>query len=161
MGQGKGNLGGKFSPWGHRLDLEAKAARLADPLTYLNGRGGLGHAPLQTLATGPTTVLHISLSRLHVGEALLQKFSTISTTSSCCGSNLSLHHTCWTKEGGDIVAPYMCISRRRRHLRRWIGSDREETASTTTSSTFHWTFPMCDFFKCMKISSISLVDYIS
>jgi hypothetical protein len=25
MGQGKGNLGGKFSPWGHRLDLEAKA----------------------------------------------------------------------------------------------------------------------------------------
>jgi hypothetical protein len=28
MGQGKGNLGGKLSPWGHRLDLEAKASPL-------------------------------------------------------------------------------------------------------------------------------------
>jgi hypothetical protein len=58
--------------------------------------------------------------------------------------------------------PYVCISRRRHHLRRWIGSDREEEkASTTTSSTFYWMFPMCYFFKGMKISSISLVDYIS
>jgi hypothetical protein len=47
MGQGKGNLGGKFSPWGHRLDLEAKAAPLASPLTYLKGRGGLGRAHLK------------------------------------------------------------------------------------------------------------------
>jgi hypothetical protein len=137
MGQGKGNLGGKFSPWGHRLDLKAKDAPLAEPLTYLKGRGGLGRAPLLTLAAGSTAALHISLSRLHVGEALLQKFSTISTTPSCCRSNLSLHHICWTKEGGDIVASYVCISQRRRHLQRWIGSDREEeTASTTTSSTF-------------------------
>jgi hypothetical protein len=43
----KGNLGGKFSPWGHRLDLEAKAAPLAAPLAYLKGRGGLGHAHLK------------------------------------------------------------------------------------------------------------------
>jgi hypothetical protein len=83
MGEGKGNLGGEFSPWGHRVDLEAKVAPLADPLTYLKGRGGLGRAPLLTLASGPTAALHISLSRLHLGEALLQKFSTISTTPSC------------------------------------------------------------------------------
>jgi hypothetical protein len=84
MGQGKGNLGGKFSPWGHRLDLEAKAAPWPTLLTYLKVRGGLGRAPLLTLAAGRTAALHISLSRLHVGEALLQKFSTISTTPSCC-----------------------------------------------------------------------------
>jgi hypothetical protein len=79
----------------------------------------------------------LSLSRPRVGEALSQKPSTISTTPSCCRSNLSLHHTCWTKEGEDVAAPYVCISQRRRHLRRWIGSDRgEETASTTTSSMF-------------------------
>jgi hypothetical protein len=42
MGQGKGNLGGKFSPWGHRLDLEAKAAPLADPLDLFKGEGRAG-----------------------------------------------------------------------------------------------------------------------
>jgi hypothetical protein len=37
----------------------------------------------------------------------------------------------------DIPTPYVCISQRRCHLRRWIGSDREEEmASTTTSSMF-------------------------
>jgi hypothetical protein len=35
--------GGMFSPWGHRLDLEAKAA----PLAYLKGREGLGRAHLK------------------------------------------------------------------------------------------------------------------
>jgi hypothetical protein len=127
MGQGKGNLGGKFSPWGHRLNLEAKAAPLSNPLTYLKGSGGLG-VLLPTLAAGPTATLHFSLSRLRVGKALPQKFSTISTTPSCCWSNLSLHHTCWTKEGGDIAAPYVCIARRCRPLwrldriarRRWL-----------------------------------------
>jgi hypothetical protein len=39
MGHGKGNLGGKFSPWGHRVDLEAKAAPLADPLDLFKGEG--------------------------------------------------------------------------------------------------------------------------
>jgi hypothetical protein len=33
------------------------------PLTYLKGRGGLGHAPLLTLAAGPTAAFHISPSR--------------------------------------------------------------------------------------------------
>jgi hypothetical protein len=42
MGQGKGNLGGKFSPWGHRVDLEAKAAPLADPLDLFKGEGRAG-----------------------------------------------------------------------------------------------------------------------
>jgi hypothetical protein len=41
MGQGKGNLRGQVFSLGHRLDLEAKAAPLADPLTYLKGKGGL------------------------------------------------------------------------------------------------------------------------
>jgi hypothetical protein len=49
MGEGKGNLGGKFSPWGHQLDLEAKAA----PLTYLKVSGGLGRGHPKTLAAGP------------------------------------------------------------------------------------------------------------
>src|SRR5215216_3039113 len=66
----------------------------------------------------------LSPSRLFVGEALLQKFSTIYTTPSCCRSNLSLHPTCWSEEGGDVAAPYVCISRWWRHLRRKIGSDR-------------------------------------
>jgi hypothetical protein len=101
--------------------------------------GGAGAQPSSdpNPSRRPTAALPISLSRLRVGEALPQKLSTISTTPSCCRSNLSLHHTCWTMEGGDIAAPYMCISRRCRHLRRWIGLDRgEEKASTTTSSTF-------------------------
>jgi hypothetical protein len=94
--------------------------------------------PTPTLAAGQLLPLHLSLSRLCVGEALPQKLSTISTTPSCCRSNLCLHHTCWTKEGGDVAAPYVCISRRRRHLQRRIGSDREEEmASTTTSTTFY------------------------
>jgi hypothetical protein len=42
MGQGKGNLGGKFSLWGHRLDLEAKATPLADPLDLFKGEGRAG-----------------------------------------------------------------------------------------------------------------------
>jgi hypothetical protein len=42
MGQGKGNLGGKFSPWGHRVDLEAKAAPFADPLDLFKGEGRAG-----------------------------------------------------------------------------------------------------------------------
>jgi hypothetical protein len=42
MDQGKGNLGGKFSPWGHRVDLEAKAAPLADPLDLFKGKGRAG-----------------------------------------------------------------------------------------------------------------------
>jgi hypothetical protein len=63
--------------------------------------------------------------------------STIDTTPSCCRSHLPLHHISLDREGGVVGALYVCISRRRRHLRRWIGSDREEeTASTTTSSTF-------------------------
>jgi hypothetical protein len=63
--------------------------------------------------------------------------STIDTTPSCCRSHLPLHHISLDREGGVVSALYVCISRRRRHLRRWIGSDRdEEKASTTTSSTF-------------------------
>jgi hypothetical protein len=102
-------------------------------------RGGRGACPSHSNPSRRPTAAPppFSLSRLRVGEALPQKLSTISTTPSCCRSNLSLHHTCWTKEGGDITAPYVCISRRRRHLRHRIGSDREEeTASTTTSTTF-------------------------
>jgi hypothetical protein len=63
--------------------------------------------------------------------------STIDTTPSCCRSHLPLHHISLDREGRVVGALYVCISRRRRHLRRWIGSDREEeTASTTTSSMF-------------------------
>jgi hypothetical protein len=87
--------------------------------------------------------------------------STIDTTPSCCWSHLPLYHISLDRESGVVGALYVCISQRRRHLRRWIGSDcKEETASTTISSTFCWTFPLCDFFKGMKISSVSLVDYI-
>jgi hypothetical protein len=57
MGQGKGNLGGKFSPWGHRLDLEAKAAPLAAPLDLFKGEGRAGVCSPKTLATGPTAAL--------------------------------------------------------------------------------------------------------
>jgi hypothetical protein len=63
--------------------------------------------------------------------------STIDTTPLCCRSHLPLHHISLDREGGVVGALYMCISQRHRHLRCWIGSDREEeTASTTTSSTF-------------------------
>jgi hypothetical protein len=102
-------------------------------------RGGRGAAPSYSNPSRRPTAAPppLPLSRLRVGKALPQKFSTISTTPSCCRSNLSLHHTCWTKERGDVAAPYVCNSRRRRHLRRRIGSDREEEmASTTTSTTF-------------------------
>src|SRR4051812_21326410 len=58
----------------------------------------------------------LSPSRLFVGEALQQKFSTIYTTPSCCRSNLSLHHTCWSEEGGDVEVLHVCISRRHHHL---------------------------------------------
>jgi hypothetical protein len=85
MGQGKGNLGGKFSPWGHRVDLEAKAAPLADPLDLFKGEGRAGACSSSNPSRRPNCCPpHLSLSRLHVGEALLQKFSTISTTPSCC-----------------------------------------------------------------------------
>jgi hypothetical protein len=137
MGQGKGNLGGKFSPWGHQVDLEPKAAPWPTPLTYLKGRGGLGCAPLLTLAAGPTAALHISLSRLHVGEALLHKFSTISTTPSCCRSNLSLHHTLLDRGGGFVVMMYVCNARRRRPLWRLDQiRSRGGDASKTTPTTF-------------------------
>jgi hypothetical protein len=57
MGQGKGNLGGKFSPWGHRLDLEAKAAPLDAPLDLFKGEGRAGACSPKTLAAGPTAAL--------------------------------------------------------------------------------------------------------
>jgi hypothetical protein len=63
--------------------------------------------------------------------------STIDTTPPCCRSQLPLHHISLDREGGVVGALYVCNSRRRRHLRRRIGSDREEeTVSTTTSTTF-------------------------
>jgi hypothetical protein len=63
--------------------------------------------------------------------------STIDTTPSCYRSHLPLYHISLDREGRVVGALYVCISRRCRHLRRWIGSDREEeTASRTTSSTF-------------------------
>jgi hypothetical protein len=63
--------------------------------------------------------------------------STIDTTPSCCRSHLPLHHISLDRGGGVVGVLHVCISRRHRHLRRWIGSDREEeTARTTTSSTF-------------------------
>jgi hypothetical protein len=91
-----------------------------------------------------------------------QEISTIGTTPSCCRSHLPLHHILLDRGGGVLGVLHVCISRRRRHLRHWIRSEREEeTASTTTSSMFCWTFLLYDFFKGMKISFISLVDYIS
>jgi hypothetical protein len=88
--------------------------------------------------------------------------STIDTTLSCCRSHIPLHHISLDWGGGVVGVLHVRISRRRHHLQRWIGSDREEeTASTTTSSMFYLLFPLCDFFKGMKILSISLVDYIS
>src|SRR4051812_215351 len=84
------------------------------PLYIKRGGGAPKHTPLlQTLAA---LLAFLSPSRLFVGEALLQKFSTIYTTPSCCRSNLSLHHTCWSKEGGDVEVLHVCISRRHRHL---------------------------------------------
>src|SRR3954466_1843511 len=75
---------------------------------------------LRVLQPSPPTLAALlpllSPSRLFVGEALLQKFSTIYTTPSCCRSNPSLHHTCWTEEGGDVEVPHVCISWRHRHL---------------------------------------------
>jgi hypothetical protein len=53
MGQGKGNLGGKFSPWGHRLDLEAKAAPLAAPLDLFKGEGRAGACSSQNPSRRP------------------------------------------------------------------------------------------------------------
>jgi hypothetical protein len=80
----------------------------------------------------------------------------------CCRSHLPLHHISLDWGGGVVGVLHVCISQRHHRLWRWIGSDREEEMdSTTTSSTFCWMFPLCDFFKGMKISSISLVDYIS
>jgi hypothetical protein len=91
-----------------------------------------------------------------------QILSTIGTTPSCCQSHIPLHHISLDQGGGVVGVLHVCISQRRRHLRCWIGSDREEEmASTTTSSMFSWTFPLCDFFKGIKISSVSLIDYIS
>jgi hypothetical protein len=73
--------------------------------------------------------------------------STIDTTAPCCRSHLPLHHISLDWEGGVVGVLHVCISWRLRHLRCWIGSNREEeTASTTASSTFYWTFPLCDFF---------------
>jgi hypothetical protein len=57
MGEGKGNLGGKFSSWGHRLDLEAMAAPLAAPLDLFKGEGRAGACSSQTLAASPTAAL--------------------------------------------------------------------------------------------------------
>jgi hypothetical protein len=71
MGQGKGNLGGKFSPWGHWLDLEAKAAPLATPLDLFKGEGRAGACSPQTLAAGSLPPLLHPPQQL--GEAL-QKF---------------------------------------------------------------------------------------
>jgi hypothetical protein len=63
--------------------------------------------------------------------------STIDTTPSCCRSHLPLHHISLNREGGVVGALYVCISRRRRHLRRWIGSDREEETASTTTCIIH------------------------
>jgi hypothetical protein len=142
MGQGKENLGGKFSPWGHRLDLEAKAAPLDAPLTYLKGRGGLGHAHLKPYPLAPFR--HSSTLRSSLAKPC-RKFYTIGTTPSCCRSHLPLHRTLLDQGGGVVVALYVCIARRRRPLWRLdrIGS-RGGDASTTTPTTFIWMFPLCD-----------------
>src|SRR4051812_19042718 len=97
----------------------------------------------------------LSPSRLRVGEALPQKLSTVCTTPSCCRSNLSLHPTFWTEEGGYVEVLYMCISRRHRHLRCWIGSDREEEKRVRLHQTRSVERSAVRIFKGMKISSIS------
>jgi hypothetical protein len=98
----------------------------------------------------------------HYANRCWRKLSTIDITLLCYQFYLPLHHISLDRGGGVVGVLHVCISWRCRYLRRWIGSDHEEeTASTTTSSTFYWTFSRCDFFKGMKISSISLIDYIS
>ena len=73
------------------------------------------------------------------------------TTPSCCRSNLSLHPTCWTEEGGDVEVPYVCISRRHRHLRCWIGSDREEEKRVRLHQPRSVERSVVRIFKGMKI----------
>jgi hypothetical protein len=137
MGQGKGNLGGKFSPWGHQLDLEAKAAPLADPLDLFKGEGRAGACSSRNPSRRPNCCPpHLSLAtarrRSPAAEIPHHKHHAVVLLIQSISPPYLLD-----KEGGDIAAPYVCISQRRRHLRCWIGSDREEeTASTTTSSIF-------------------------
>src|SRR3954469_15823397 len=95
----------------------------------------------------------LSPSRLRVGEALLQKLSTTCTAPSRCRSNPSFHHTCWTEEGGDIEVPHVCISRRHRHLRCYIGSDREEEKRVRLHHPRPDERSAVRIFKGMKISS--------
>jgi hypothetical protein len=53
-----------------------------------------------------------------------RKLSTIGTMPLSCRSHLPLHHISLDWGGAVIGVLYVCISRRRRHLRRWIGLDR-------------------------------------
>src|SRR3954467_3448341 len=85
------------------------------PPLYIK-RGGGAPNPYTSPPNPSRLAAFLSPSRLFVGKALRQKFSTIYTTPSCCRSNLPLHHTCWSEEGGDVEVLHMCISQRHRHL---------------------------------------------
>jgi hypothetical protein len=160
MGQGKGNLGGKFSPWGHQIDLEAKAAPLADPLDLFKGEG----------------------------RARVCSYPNRSRRSNCCPPHFSLATTRRRSPAVEIlhhkhhtvvlliqsISPSYLLDqggRRRRYAVRVHLSEASPLAALDRIGSqggegkydyiIHVLFPLCDFFKGMKISSISLVDYIS
>src|SRR3954462_1716867 len=98
-----------------KLEIGLEEGQGLPPPLYIEG--GCAPSPHTHLPPSPSSLAtFLSPSRLFVGEALQQKFSTIYTTPSCCRSNLSLHHTCWSEEGGDVEVLHVCISRRHRHL---------------------------------------------
>src|SRR4051812_11773711 len=112
-----GGGGGFLVP--HSLSIRAAGLGLGEGLglrpLYIK-RGGGAPTPYTFPSNPSRPAALLSPSRLLVGEALLQKFSTIYTTPSCYRSNPSLHHTCWSEEGGYVEVLHVCISPRHRHL---------------------------------------------
>jgi hypothetical protein len=105
MGQGKGNLGGKFSPWGHRLDLEAKAAPLEAPLDLFKGEGRARACEPQTNPSHrPTTAL----------QSLSLSLATARRRSPGAETLHHKHHTV-VLQIQSISPPYLLDQGRRRH----------------------------------------------
>jgi hypothetical protein len=112
---------------------------------------------LPTLATGPTAALHFSLSlatarrRSPAAETLHHKhYAVVLLIQSISPSYL-------LDQGGRIRRYAVRVHRSEAQPVVVLGSDR--IARRRWLVRLH--HPLCDFFKGMKISSISLVDYIS